>query len=68
MVRDGDEVVVTLADGQQIRGSHALMTVGSVPNTDDLGLDRVGITLGAGGFIPVDRVSRTEVSGGLRRG
>ncbi len=63
VVRDGDGVLVTLADGQQIRGSHALMTVGSVPNTHDLGLDRVGIEPGRGGFITVDRVSRTNVSG-----
>ncbi len=63
VVRDGDEVVVTLSDGQVLRGSHALMTVGSVPNTSDLGLERVGVTVGAGGFIPVDRVSRTNVGG-----
>ncbi len=63
VVRDGDSVVVTLADGRQVRGSHALMTVGSVPNTNDLGLDLVGIELGPGGFIPVDRVSRTTVPG-----
>ena len=31
MRRDGDGVVVTLADGRTVAGSHALMTVGSVP-------------------------------------
>jgi dihydrolipoamide dehydrogenase len=61
--RDGDEVVVTLADGGTVTGSHALMTVGSVPNTADLGLDRVGIKVDRGGFIPVDRVSRTSAPG-----
>ncbi len=35
--RDGDGVVVTLADGRTVTGSHALMTVGSVPNTGELG-------------------------------
>ena len=39
------------------------MTVGSVPNTAGLGLERVGIELGPGGYIPVDRVSRTSASG-----
>ena len=63
VVRDGDEVVVTLADGSQIRGSHALMTVGSVPNTTGIGLEKVGIDVPASGFIPVDRVSRTSVAG-----
>ncbi len=61
--RDGDGVVVTLADGRTVTGSHALMTVGSVPNTSDIGLEKVGIEIGRGGFIPVDRVSRTSVPG-----
>jgi pyruvate/2-oxoglutarate dehydrogenase complex dihydrolipoamide dehydrogenase (E3) component len=61
--RDGDGVVVTLADGRTVDGSHALMTVGSVPNTTGLGLEKIGIELGRGGFIPVDRVSRTSVPG-----
>jgi dihydrolipoamide dehydrogenase len=61
--RDGDGVVVTLADGRTVTGSHALMTVGSVPNTADLGLEKIGVETGRGGFIPVDRVSRTSVPG-----
>jgi dihydrolipoamide dehydrogenase len=61
--RDGDGVIVTLADGRTVTGSHALMTVGSVPNTTDLGLEKIGVETGRGGFIPVDRVSRTSVPG-----
>src|ERR1700754_4801464 len=61
--RDSDGVVVTLADGRTVTGSHALMTVGSVPNTGELALEKVGITTGRGGFIAVDRVSRTSVPG-----
>ncbi len=63
VVRSGDRVVVTMADGRTVEGSHALMTVGSVPNTAGLGLERVGIELGPGGYIPVDRVSRTPAAG-----
>ncbi|QNK83134.1 NAD(P)H-quinone dehydrogenase [Nakamurella sp. PAMC28650] len=63
VVNDGEQVIVTLTDGRQVRGSHALMTVGSVPNTYGIGLDKVGIELPASGFIPVDRVSRTSVAG-----
>lgn len=59
--RVGDGVVVELQDGRTVDGSHALMCVGSVPDTSDLGLEHVGITLNANGFIPVDRVSRTSV-------
>ena len=61
--RDGDGVVVTLADGRTVIGSHALMTVGSVPNTTDIGLEKIGVETDRGGFIPVDRVSRTSVPG-----
>ena len=61
--RDAEGIVVTLSDGRTVTGSHALMTVGSVPNTGDLGLEKVGVETGRGGFIPVDRVSRTSVPG-----
>jgi NAD(P)H dehydrogenase (quinone) len=56
-------VVVHLRGGQTVEASHALMTVGSVPNTIDIGLDKVGIEPGQGGFVSVDRVSRTSVPG-----
>jgi NAD(P)H dehydrogenase (quinone) len=59
----GDGVKIHLEDGRVIEASHALMAVGSVPNTADIGLDKIGIELGRGGYIPVDRVSRTNVSG-----
>ena len=63
VTRSGDGVVVTMTDGRTVEGSHALMTVGSVPNTGGLGLDRVGIELGPGDYLKVDRVSRTSVPG-----
>ena len=56
-------VLVTMTDGRTVEGSHALMTVGSVPNTAGLGLERVGIELADGDYLPVDRVSRTPVAG-----
>ncbi|HEX3731341.1 MAG TPA: NAD(P)H-quinone dehydrogenase [Mycobacteriales bacterium] len=59
----GAGVLVTLADGRRIEASHALMTVGSVPNTDELGAAAVGVMLGPAGHVLVDRVSRTNVPG-----
>jgi pyruvate/2-oxoglutarate dehydrogenase complex dihydrolipoamide dehydrogenase (E3) component len=56
-------VLVTMTDGRTVEGSHALMTIGSVPNTTGLGLERVGIELGRGNYLAVDRVSRTSVTG-----
>jgi NAD(P)H dehydrogenase (quinone) len=61
--RDGDGVAVALEDGRTVHGSHCLLAVGMVPNTGELGLEEAGIALDRGGFIPVDRVSRTHVPG-----
>jgi dihydrolipoamide dehydrogenase len=55
-------VAVELQDGRTVRGSHALMCVGSVPNTAGLGLEHVGVELNSHGYIGVDRVSRTNIS------
>lgn len=63
VTRTDDGVLVTLTDGRTVEGSHALMTIGSVPNTSGLGLERVGIELGRGDYLKVDRVSRTTVPG-----
>ncbi len=60
--REGDTVIVTLADGREIEGSHALFAVGSTPNTQGLGLESAGVAMAEWGHIPVDRVSRTNVS------
>ena len=56
-------VCVRTADGREIFGSHALMTVGSVPNTAGLGLETIGVETQKSGHIKVDRVSRTTVPG-----
>ncbi len=61
--RVGDAVEVGLEDGRVIEGSHALLAVGSIPNTDDIGLAEVGIAVDDRGFIAVDRVSRTSFRG-----
>jgi dihydrolipoamide dehydrogenase len=61
--RVGDGVVVTLEDGRQITGSHALLAVGSIPQTRNMGLAEVGVDLSDSGHIRVDRVSRTSVRG-----
>ena len=61
--RIGDGVEVVLTDGRTVTGSHALMAVGSVPNTADLGLTEYGVEVAPGGYVTVDRVSRTNVPG-----
>ena len=61
--RDGDTVTVTLTDGRTVEGSHCLLALGSVPNTADMGLAEAGVSLDDGGFVSVDRVSRTAARG-----
>ncbi|MGY1811920.1 NAD(P)H-quinone dehydrogenase [Blastococcus sp. SYSU D00820] len=56
-------VVVELTDGRTVEGSHALMTVGTVPNTSGLNLESHGVRVTESGHVVVDRVSRTSVPG-----
>jgi dihydrolipoamide dehydrogenase len=63
VTRDGDTVTVTLTDGRTVTGSHCILAIGSVPNTFDIGLEEAGVALDDGGFVEVDRVSRTSAGG-----
>jgi len=57
IVDDEVEYVITDADGraQTIRVERALVSVGRVPNTHDLGLPEIGVTLDKSGGLVVDR-------------
>ena len=59
VVNTGDGVEVTLSTGEVIKGSHCLMAVGSIPNTEGLGLEDAGIQLTSTGHVVVNKVSRT---------
>lgn len=63
----GDRVAVKLSCEKtapdEVVGSHLLIAVGRVPNTDDLGLDKAGVGTDARGFIVVDDELRTSVPG-----
>jgi NAD(P)H dehydrogenase (quinone) len=63
VTRSGDVVTVTLTDGRTVEGSHCILALGSVPNTGDLGLEEARVVLKDGGFVNVDRVSRTSARG-----
>jgi len=47
----------------EVSGTHVLLAVGRVPNTDDLGLEKAGLTTDKGGYITVDDQLRTNVDG-----
>jgi pyruvate/2-oxoglutarate dehydrogenase complex dihydrolipoamide dehydrogenase (E3) component len=62
----GEEIVAHLdcAEGpREISGTHLLLAVGRRPNTEDLGLDKVGVEVDARGYITVDDQLRTSVPG-----
>jgi pyruvate/2-oxoglutarate dehydrogenase complex dihydrolipoamide dehydrogenase (E3) component len=66
LARHGNGVSVTLdcvAGPPQVSGSHLLLAVGRVPNTDDLEVDKAGLTIDARGYIVVDDQLRTNVPG-----
>ena len=48
---------------REVEGTHLLMAVGRVPNSDDLGLEAAGIQADQRGFIGVDDQLRTNVPG-----
>jgi pyruvate/2-oxoglutarate dehydrogenase complex dihydrolipoamide dehydrogenase (E3) component len=57
-----DGVVVRLADGE-VAASHLFLATGRRPNTDDLGLETVGVAASARGIVPVDARLATSVPG-----
>jgi len=58
---EADEVVVSCDDGRVVRSTHAVLAIGSVPNTDGLGLDAAGVEVDGGGYIPIDHNCVTNV-------
>src|ERR1700756_611300 len=64
--KEGKELAVTLdcTNGSpEVSGSHLLLAVGRRPNTDDLGLDKAGVSVDQHGYILVDDQLRTNVTG-----
>ena len=59
--RTGDTVRVACEDGRVVEGSHAVLAVGSIPNSEDLGLDEAGVAVDDGGYIPIDHHCRSQV-------
>jgi len=62
---DGLEVTVKKKDGttERIEGTHLLMSIGQVPNSDDLGLDKAGIATDKNGYIQHNGKLETNIPG-----
>ena len=61
--RTSTGVEVELESGEVVDGSHCLIAVGAIPNTENLNLTAAGVEATETGFIKVDKVSRTNVRG-----
>jgi dihydrolipoamide dehydrogenase len=60
----GDEVTVTYEAGgeeKQVVADYVLVTVGRRPNTNDIGLENIGVKMTDRGLIEIDRQCRTSV-------
>jgi pyruvate/2-oxoglutarate dehydrogenase complex dihydrolipoamide dehydrogenase (E3) component len=62
---DGLEIVVEKKDGttQTLKGTHLLVSIGQVPNSDDLGLEKAGVATDKFGFIQHNGKLETNVPG-----
>lgn len=58
--REDDEVVVRCDDGRVVRSTHAVLAIGSVANTDGLGLEDAGVDLD-GGYVRINHHCQSSV-------
>ncbi|HEX7166181.1 MAG TPA: FAD-dependent oxidoreductase [Acidimicrobiales bacterium] len=56
----GDEVTVRCDDGRSVTGSHALLAIGSIPNSELLGLEAAGVEV-ENGYVPVNHHCQSNV-------
>lgn len=62
ITREGNDVTVTCEDGRVVKGSHVILAIGSVPNSEGLGLEDAGVTVDGGGYVPVNQHCVTNLS------
>ncbi len=59
--QDDRGVVVRCDDGRVEPGSHALLAIGSVPNSEGLGLEVAGVEMAGDGTVPINRHCQTNL-------
>ncbi|MFZ4515785.1 MAG: dihydrolipoyl dehydrogenase family protein [Acidimicrobiia bacterium] len=57
----GDHVHLAFDDGRSIDVSHAVLTIGSIPNSSGLGLEDAGVAIDASGYIPINRHCQSNI-------
>ncbi len=53
--RDADHVVVRCDDGRMVKGSHVILAIGSIPNSEGLRLDAAGVETDAAGYVSINQ-------------
>ena len=59
--REDDKVFIACDDGRAVDGSHALLCIGSVPNSEGLGCDVAGVDVDDRGYVPGNRHCQTNI-------
>jgi pyruvate/2-oxoglutarate dehydrogenase complex dihydrolipoamide dehydrogenase (E3) component len=55
-------VLVRCDDGRSVAASHAVLAIGSVPNSDGLGLDAAGVIVDGGGYVTINHHCQSNVA------
>jgi pyruvate/2-oxoglutarate dehydrogenase complex dihydrolipoamide dehydrogenase (E3) component len=58
---DGDRVIVRCDDGRSVTSTHAVLAIGSIPNTADIGLDAAGVDVDRAGYVEINHHCVTNV-------
>ncbi len=58
---DGASVIVKCDDGRMVESTHAVLAIGSVPNTEGIGLDKAGVEVDRGGYVLINHHCVTNI-------
>src|SRR5437588_10314642 len=59
---DASGVTVHCDDGRHADGSHALLAIGAVPNSEGLGLESAGVEVAESGHVPINHHCQSNVA------
>src|SRR5436305_7432242 len=59
--RDVEGVTVRCDDGRAAKGTHALLAIGSIPNSEGLGLESAGVEVSDSGHVPINHHCQSNI-------
>ena len=62
MERTDDSVTVRCDDGRSVTSTHAVLAIGSIPNTEGIGLDAAGVAVNDWGYVDINQHCVTNVA------